>query len=99
MARAMHALQERAKDSPDAANLLREQAGFAGERDDICRDYVKEAAHGFCATTVTAARAALLEARLAALPSPDKADKSAKSEKPAKHKKPKPAQAAADKTE
>ena len=49
--------------------LVQEQGGFAGERDDICRDYVKEAAHGFCAASVTAARAALLEARLAALPS------------------------------
>ncbi len=100
MARALHALEERAKDNADAANLVREQGGFIGERDDICRDYVKEAAHGFCAATVTAARAALLEARLAALPTPDKADKSAKSEKPAKHKKPKPAaDAAADKAQ
>ena len=100
MARALHALEERAKDSADAANLVREQGGFIGERDDICRDYVKEAAHGFCAATVTAARAELLAARLAALPTPDKADKSAKSEKPAKHKKPKPAaDAAADKAQ
>ncbi len=101
MARALHGLEDRAKDSPDAANLVKEQNGFIGQRDDICRDYVKEAAHGFCATTVTAARAALLEARLAALSPPDKADKSAKSEKPAKRKKPKPAADAAadDKTQ
>ena len=30
------------RDNPDAANLVREQSGFTGERDDICRDYVKE---------------------------------------------------------
>ncbi len=90
MARAVRALQERAKDNGDAAELLRDQTGFAGARDDTCRDYVKESAHGFCAASVTAARAALLEARLAALSPDDKrdeADKSAKSDKPTKHKK------------
>jgi hypothetical protein len=90
MARALRALEER-KDNPDATRLVREQSGFGGERDDICRDYAKEPAHGFCAATVTAARAALLEARLAALAAPAaKADtkaESAKSEKPAKRKK------------
>ncbi len=97
-ARALHELEELAKDNADAANLLKEQGGFAGERDDICRDYVKESAHGFCAASVTAAHAALLQARLAAL-SPEKADKSAKSEKPARHKKPKAADAAVEKTQ
>ena len=67
MAHALHALEERAKDNPDAAALVRDQNGFAGERDDICRDYVQETEHGFCAASVTDARAALLEARLAAL--------------------------------
>ncbi len=43
MARALHALEERAKDNSDAAALVRDQSGFAGERDDICRDYVQEA--------------------------------------------------------
>ncbi|MGO9422014.1 hypothetical protein [Roseiarcus sp.] len=95
MARALHALEERAKDNSDAANLVRDQSGFAGERDDVCRDYVKESAHGFCAASVTEARAALLEARLAALSPGDKSDKSAKSDKPAKRKKAKAAAAGA----
>jgi hypothetical protein len=98
MARALRKLEERAKDNADAANLLREQGSFAGELDDICRDYVKESEHGFCAASVIAARAALLNARLAAL-SPGKADKSAKSEKTARRKKPKAADAAVEKTQ
>jgi len=86
MARALHALEER-KDNADAARLVREQSGFAGERDDICRDYAKESELGFCAATVTAARAALLEARLAALSQGAKNDNNAERPKAAKHKK------------
>ena len=67
MAKALHAIEERAQDNPDAANLLRDQSAFPGARDDACRDYVKESAHGFCAASLTEARAALLEARLVAL--------------------------------
>ena len=98
--RALHALVAHAKESPEIDPLLKDQAQFPVERGDICRDYVKEAAHGFCAASVTAGRAALLEARLAALSSPakpEKADKSAKSEKTAKtpKKKAKPAEAGA----
>ncbi len=100
MSRALHALVPHAKESPDVDALLKDQAQFPVERGDICRDYVKEAAHGFCAASVTAGRAALLEARLAALTSPaktDKTDKSAKPEKTAKKpkKKAKPAEAGA----
>ncbi len=91
MARALHKLEDLAKTNPEAASLVRDQGGFAGERDDTCRDYVKESEHGFCAASVTVARAALLEARLAALAPSGKPDQSAKSEKPAKHKKAKPA--------
>jgi hypothetical protein len=88
MARALQALEERAKDNSDVANLVRDQTGFTGERADLCRDYVKESAHGFCAASVTEARAAMLEARVAALSeSAAKSAKSAKSDKHAKHKK------------
>ena len=77
MAKALHALEERAKDNPETASLLQDQSAFPGARDDACRDYVKESAHGFCAASLTEARAALLEARLAALspPSAAKAEK------------------------
>ena len=67
MAKAVQAIRERAKDNPDAASLLADQNGFPGQRDDACRDYVKESVHGFCAASLTEARAALLEARLSAL--------------------------------
>ena len=43
---------------------MRDQNGFAGQRDDICRDYAKESVHGYCALRVTQARTALLETRL-----------------------------------
>ena len=65
--RALHTLEEHAKDNPDAASLLRDQSAFPGERDDSCRDYVKESAYEYCAASLTEARAALLDARLEAL--------------------------------
>jgi hypothetical protein len=67
MGKAVHAIEERTKDNPGAANLLDDQNGFPGERADACRSYVKESALGYCAASLTEARAALLQARLAAL--------------------------------
>ena len=88
MARALRAIEERAKDNPDASALLRDQNGFPGQRDDACRDYLKESTHGFCAASLTEARAALLDARLAALASSvAKAGEGAKPEKKLKKKK------------
>ena len=90
IAHALRALEERAKDNSDAANLVRDQNGFGGQIADICRDYVKESSHGFCAASVMSARAALLEARLATLSGPAaENDQGAKPEKPVKHRKPK----------
>ena len=71
MARALHAIEDRANDSPQAADLLRDQNGFAGQRDDVCRDYDKESVHGYCALRLTQARTALLEARLSDLVAAD----------------------------
>jgi hypothetical protein len=85
MAKLVHAIEDRANDSPDAADLTRDQKGFAGQRDELCRDYVKENVHGYCALRVTEARAALLQTRLDAL-APTTAPKSA-SEKTKKTKK------------
>ena len=88
MAKAQRAIEERAKDNPDAAALLRDQNAFPGQREDACRDYVKETDYGFCAATLTEARAALLEARLAILsPSAAKGAGSARAEKENKKKK------------
>jgi hypothetical protein len=64
MGKVLQAIQARAADSPEAANLVRDQTAFAGQRDDACRDYVKESLHGFCALRLTEARTALLETRL-----------------------------------
>jgi hypothetical protein len=64
MAKVVHAIEDRAADSPEAADLMRDQNGFAGQRDDTCRDYAKESVHGYCALRLTQARAALLETRL-----------------------------------
>jgi hypothetical protein len=64
MAKLVHAISDRAKDSPEAADLVRDQNGFAGQRDEICKDYVKENVHGYCALRLTEARVALLETRL-----------------------------------
>jgi hypothetical protein len=84
MAKTVRAIEGRAADSPEAADLIREQNGFAGQRDDICRDYAKESVHGYCALRLTEARTALLETRLNELVAAG-AGKAA-SEKPAKTK-------------
>jgi hypothetical protein len=65
MAKLVRALEDRA--GPEAADLVRDQNGFAGQRDELCRDYLKESVHGYCALRVTEARTALLQTRLDAL--------------------------------
>jgi hypothetical protein len=84
MAKAVRAIQDRAANSPDAADLIRDQNGFAGQRDDTCRDYVKESVHGYCALRLTQARTALLETRLGEFITA--ATDKAASEKPSKTK-------------
>jgi hypothetical protein len=63
----LQALQAHYKGKPEAEDLTSEQSDFAAKRDDVCRDYAKEAAHGFCASRLTEARALALKARLEAL--------------------------------
>ena len=86
MGKAVHAIEERTKDNPDAANSLARSERLSGERDDACRGYVKESALGYCAASLTEARAALLQARLAAL-QPEAASKPGKSAAETKKKK------------
>ncbi len=50
-------------DKGAAAALAREQNDFAAQRDDTCHDYVGEPKYGYCASRLTAARAALLRKR------------------------------------
>lgn len=52
--------------------VAREQAGFSSEREQLCRDFAREANHGFCATKINEARAASLRARLGTKPAEDK---------------------------
>jgi hypothetical protein len=65
---------------PDQRMIAREQAGFSSERELVCRDFVREGSHGFCAAKLTEARAAELRMRTSG-PGGDK---------PVKKKKPKP---------
>jgi hypothetical protein len=87
MAKLVRAIEDRAKDGPEAADLARDQNGFAGQRDELCRDYVKERIHGYCALRVTEARTALLQTRLDALTpasAPKAASEKGKKAKPKK---------------
>jgi hypothetical protein len=64
MGKLVRAIEDRAEDNTQAADLVRDQNGFAAQRDELCRDYAKESLHGYCALRVTEARTALLQARL-----------------------------------
>ena len=50
------------KDKEATKQIAREQAGFSSEREVICRNYVREDIHGFCALRITQARALALQA-------------------------------------
>jgi hypothetical protein len=64
MAASLRILEKR--DKAATAALTQEQTDFAAARDETCHDYAGEARHGFCATRLTEARAALLRIRAAA---------------------------------
>lgn len=49
---------------PDVRPIVTEQAAFSSDREQLCRGYAREAAHGFCHLRVTEARALSLAARL-----------------------------------
>ncbi len=51
-------------EATDQRTIAREQASFTSEREQICRDFQRESAIGFCATRFTEARAASIRARL-----------------------------------
>ena len=61
-----HVLLARAKDKGEIKLIAREQAGFSSQREQLCRDYAREGAHGFCAARISEAHAAALFARIAA---------------------------------
>lgn len=53
------------KDKVAIAGYARDQAQFSSTREELCRDYVGEGRHGFCAAKLAEARAAFLGAALA----------------------------------
>jgi hypothetical protein len=58
-----HALLTSAgKGKEDIKQIASEQAGFSSEREVICRNYLREDIHGFCALRITQARALALQA-------------------------------------
>lgn len=52
------------KDRVAIAGYAHDQAQFSSTREELCRDYVGEGRHGFCATKLAEARAAFLGATL-----------------------------------
>jgi hypothetical protein len=58
-----HALLASAgKDKEAIKQIASQQAGFSSEREVICRNYLRENIHGFCALRITQARALALQA-------------------------------------
>jgi hypothetical protein len=58
-----HALLTSAGTDKEAIKqIASEQAGFSSEREVICRNYLREDIHGFCALRITQARALALQA-------------------------------------
>ena len=58
-----HALLASAgKDKEAIKQIAGEQAGFSSEREVICRNYLREDIHGFCALRITEARSLALQA-------------------------------------
>lgn len=62
---AYQGLTKATKDKSEVRGFASEQAGFSSRREELCRDYIGETRHGYCASRVTAARAAALETQLA----------------------------------
>ena len=50
-----------------ARPIVAEQAAFSSEREQVCRSYAREGAHGFCNARFSEARAVTLAARLGLL--------------------------------
>lgn len=58
------ALYARFKDRAETKKIAAEQADFSSAREVMCRDYAREAVHGFCATRFTELRATELVERI-----------------------------------
>ncbi|WP_051953221.1 hypothetical protein [Methylocapsa aurea] len=88
-----HALAASAgKDKAAIKRIAGEQAGFSSAREVMCRNYLREEAHGFCALRMTQARVFALRAEFDAKAKGDDGEKPLRA---AMKKKPRPAPAAA----
>ena len=82
-------LKSAGKDKDRIKKIAGEQAGFSSERDVMCRDYLSEDVHGFCALRITQARALALQtaiedhANLPAKPARAMTKKTAAEQRPA----------------
>jgi hypothetical protein len=54
-------------DRQKVREIAADQAGFSARREEVCRDYLREFQHGFCASRFTQARAVSLAAQLGAV--------------------------------
>lgn len=70
--------------------IAADQAGFSARREEVCRDYLREHQHGFCASRYTQARAVSLAAQLGAVEVDDGTEKPAPKPRPRKPPAPKP---------
>lgn len=78
-------------DKDKTRQIASDQAGFSARREEVCRDYVREHQHGFCASRYTQARAVALAAQLGAVQVDDGTAKPEAKPKPRPRPKP-PAQ-------
>ena len=60
-------LRRAGRDKPKVKEIASDQAGFSARREEACRDYVREAQHGYCASRITQARAVSLAAQMGAV--------------------------------
>lgn len=68
-------LRSAGNDRQKTRNIASDQAGFSARREEMCRDYLREPQHGFCASRYTQARAISLAAQMGAVHVDDDAAK------------------------
>ncbi|GJE44933.1 hypothetical protein AEGHOMDF_4126 [Methylobacterium soli] len=70
----------------DVRPIVTEQAAFSSDREQVCRTYAREGAHGFCHLRFSEARALALATRLGVSVVPGAAPTAAATPRPARRK-------------
>ena len=78
-------------DRAKVKEIAADQAGFSARREEMCRDYLREHQHGYCASRYTQARAVALAAQLGAVQVDDGTAKPPPKPRPRRPATPKPA--------